>query len=103
MGAADASGTPSPHAGDATAMAEVERAMAIIDRAMPSCRFKVSILHRLTLFMADWRWRLGRRTCRDCQSEFHVSQSEADWCRTRKFNLPSRCKACRAERRRARD
>ena len=58
----------------AAAMAEVERAMAIIDRAMPSCKFKVSILHRLTLYLADWRFKLGQRTCRGCGTVFHITK-----------------------------
>ena len=55
MGAADATdafpaGKASPQADDATeALAQVDATMRIIDRWMPSCKFKVSCLHRLTL------------------------------------------------------
>jgi hypothetical protein len=88
-----------PHVDDvAAAMAEVERAMAILDRAIPSCKFKVSCLHRLTLFM-----KAGRRSCRDCGAEWQLTASEADWCHDRGYAQPTRCKACRTERRRARE
>ena len=86
----------------AEALRQLDAAAALINRWMPSTKCKHSILHRLTLFAADWRWKLGRRSCRDCASEFHLSEGEAAWCREQQFDLPTRCKSCRAQRRRAR-
>ena len=89
-----------PQAEDvAAAMADVERAMAILDRAMPSCKFKISILHRLTLFVADWRFKAGYRTCGDCGAGWSLSTGEAAWFEARGWAVPTRCRPCRAQKR----
>lgn len=37
-------------------------------------------------------------TCKDCGKIFFINAKEKDWYAKKKYQLPKRCKACRAER-----
>ena len=39
--------------------------------------------------------------CRDCGTVFEVDEKEQQWFKAKGFDLPTRCKACRAKRRAA--
>jgi hypothetical protein len=100
-----ASLTPRPDVADPTPQTEIDVAEALvhldqvvqeIDRWMPSCRFKIRLLHRLMLYIADLRFKRGRRRCKQCGVAFDLTQAEIDWVKAKEgYVLPTRCQRCR--------
>ena len=44
-----------------------------------------------------------KRTCKDCNKEFHISEGQQKWFKSKGFSYPVRCEACRARRRKQRE
>ena len=39
---------------------------------------------------------MNKYTCKDCGKEYELEEAEMEWYKTKGFDLPKRCKSCRA-------